>query len=253
MFARGVAVLLCALVVCGIAQPSRAELNDRLSQQRFGSVSPGEYQAGDRVHFSLTRFRGEFLMHIAGEPETYVVYADYGSLGGKVLRYDSGAIAIQVAGWGAMTLYTDGQPGGLPVTRLGDAQQPQLPVVSQSALVSAAEDEAAHLAYVRDVHLSFAGDWNMLAADAASRALLFDTIGNTARGIARFAATGARRDAFAQRVSVVRFQTANKPLIQLNGRTLVVTYNPIQGYMGRASSRAISFALGKMFGQQIGN
>jgi hypothetical protein len=45
----------------------------------------------------------------------------------------------------------------------------------------------------------------------------------------------------------VHMQTSDKPIIQMNGKTLIVTFNPRQGYMGRASSRAIAFALGKLF------
>lgn len=247
MRGRGLTVLLCGVLACTMVQPARAEMNDRLSQQKFGAISAGEYLAGDRVHFSLTRYRGEFLMHIAGETETYVVYADYGSLGGRVLRYDSGAVAIQVAGWGAMTLYPDSAPGGLPAMRSGEAQAPSLPSVTLGALTGAADDEAAHLAYVRDVHIGFTADWNAFAGDGGARAFLYDTLGNTARGIARFTASSAGREVFAQRISTVRFQPAGKPLIQVSGRTLVVTFNPSQGYMGRASSRAIAFALGKLF------
>jgi hypothetical protein len=42
-------------------------------------------------------------------------------------------------------------------------------------------------------------------------------------------------------------QTSERPAIQMNGKTLIVTFNPRQGYTGRASSRAIAFALGKLF------
>jgi hypothetical protein len=253
MLRRGFAVLLCASLGCLFALPAAAEMNDRLSQQRFGAISSGEYLAGDRLHFSLSRYRGELLMRVNGEPEIYVLYADYGTLGGRVLRYDSGAVAIQVAGWGAMTIYTDNQPDGLPAMRTGDAATPNLPAVSQSLLLSTADDEAAHLAYVRDVHLTFAADWNAFAGDSAARALMYDTLENTARGVARFTATPVRRDAFAQRISIVRIQTATKPLIQISGHTLIVTFNPAQGFMGRASSRAIAFALGKMFRQPMPN
>lgn len=253
MLRRGLAVLFCAMMGWLCLQPASAELNDRLSQQRFGAIAAGEYLAGDKVHFALLRYHGAFLMHLNGEAEVFVLYADYGSLGSRVLRYDSGAIAIQVAGWGAMTLYPDNQPEGLPAIRVGEAPTPNLPNVSQSLLLSAADDEAAHLAYVRDIHLNFSADWNALAGDPGGRAIVYDTMSNTARGIARFTANGTSREAFAQRISSVRIQPAAKPLIQIVGRTLLVTYNPGQGFMGRASSRAIAFALGKLFRLQTPN
>jgi hypothetical protein len=250
---RGIAIVLCALLSCMLAVPVRAEMNDRLSEQHFGSIATGDYQAGDSLHFSLDRYRNEYLMRFDGQPEVYVLYADYGSLGGRVLRYDSGSIAIQVAGWGSMTIYTDDQPGGLPAVRTGDSTPPNLPVVSLSQMQSAADDEAAHLAYVRNTHVTFTADWNALAADSGLRALAFDTMENAARGISRFTANPAGHAIFAQKVNAVRIQTSGKPIIQVINKTLIVTFNPGQGYMGRASSRAIAFALGKMFGVPIPN
>lgn len=247
MLYRGFAVFLLAVFFCGSGQLAGAEMNDRLTQQRFGAITAGDYQAGDALHFTLSRYGGEFLMHFAGESEVYVLYADYGSLGGRVLKYDSGAIAIQVAGWGGMTIYPDNQPDGLPVMRSGDDSPINLPQVSQTQIQNAADDEAAHLAYVRGLHVNFFVDWNALGGDVGTRSLAFDAMENASRGISRFTANPAARAVFAQKVATVRLQTSNKPLLQLAGKNLVVTFNPGQGYKGRASSRAIAFALGKLF------
>jgi hypothetical protein len=249
---RGFAILLCA-AFCVLALPASAQLNDRLTQQRFGAIALGEFQAGNNVRFTLTRYRGEFLLHFSGDPEVYVLYADYGPLGGRVLRYDSGAVALQVAGWGSMTVYPDKEPDGLAAVRNGDASSPSLPAVGQQQILSAADDEASHIAYVCGLRFAFTADWNATANDAGLRALVYDTLGNTARGIARFAASTEGRAAFSQRISTVRFQQSSRTLIQLTGKTLIVTYNPSQGYMGRASSRAIAFALGKLFKVPIQN
>ena len=244
---RGIALLLCAFVSCVLAKQARAEVYDRLQQQHFGSIATGDYQAGDRLHFYIDRYRDVFTMHFAGQPEVFVLYADYGSLGGRVLKYDSGAIAIQVAGWGNMTIYTDDQPGGLPAMRTGDSSPPNLAQVTLAQVQSAADDEAAHLSYARGVRVSFTADWNALSGDSGLRALTFDAMENAARGIDRFTANPATHAVLTQRVSAVRMQTSERPMIQMNGKTLIVTFNPRQGYMGRASSRAIAFALGKLF------
>jgi hypothetical protein len=219
-----------------------------LSHQHFGNIVSGEFQAGEQLHFTLARYGDEFLMHIADTPEVYVLYADYGSLGGRVLKYDSSAIALQVSGWGSMTIYTDNAPDGLPVTRIGDAQPIALPQVGLAQLQGASDDEASHVFYVRSVRFTFVADWNALGGDANLRALVYDTLGNTARGIERFVAGPAARDAFTQRVTTVRFQPSTKLVVKMAGKTLIVTYNPNLGYKGRASSRAIAFALGKLFG-----
>ena len=245
---RGLAFLLCALLCCVLAKRAGAEVFDRIEQQHFGSIATGTYQAGDNLRFSIDRYRDGFLMHFAGQPEVFVLYADYGSLGGRVLRYDSGAIAIQVAGWGGMTIYTDDQPDGLPVMRTGDSSAPNLASITLAQAQSAADDETAHLSYARGVHVGFTADWNALSGDPGLRALAFDAMENAARGIDRFTANQAARGVFTQKVSAVRImQTTDKPKIWVTDKTLVVTFNPHQGYIGRASSRAIAFALGKWF------
>jgi hypothetical protein len=231
-----------------LALRASAEVYERIEQQHFGSIATGDYQAGDNLRFSIVRYRDEYLMRFAGQPEVFVLYADFGSLGGRVLRYDSGAIAIQVAGWGEMTVYTDDQPQGLPTARTGDSSAPSPPSVTLAQVQSAADDEAAHLTYARGVRVSFAADWNALSSDSSLRALAFDAMENAARGIDRFTANQAARGVFTQKVSAVRImQTTDKPKIWVTDKTLVVTFNPHQGYIGRASSRAIAFALGKWF------
>ncbi|HEY0282963.1 MAG TPA: DUF4908 domain-containing protein [Rhizomicrobium sp.] len=251
---RGFALLLCALLSFALAKRAGAEVYDRIEQQHFGSITTGSYQAGDNLRFSIDHYRNEFLMRFTGQPEVFVLYADYGSLGGRVLRYDSGAIAIQVAGWGGVTVYTDNQPEGLPATRTGNSSGPSLPSVTLAQAQSAAEDEAAHLLYARNVRVSFSADWNSLSSDSSLRAMAFDAMENAARAIDRFTAIPAARAAFTQKVSAVQMQqTGDRPKIQLTGKTLIVTFNPRQGYKGRASSRAIAFALGKLFGVPVPN
>jgi len=255
---RGIAILFCAALLGMAAGPAGAQVNNKLQQEHFGMIVPGDYQAGDNLHFSLTsyqveRFENEFLMRIAGQPEVYVLYADYASLGGRVLKFDSGAIAIQVAGWGNMTIYTDDKPDGLPAVRMGDAQPPSLAQISLSQIQSAANDETEHLSYSRGVRVSFSADWNALGGDAGQRALAFDALENAARAVDRFAANAAAKAVFQQRVNAISMQANDKPTIKIVGKTLIVTYNPHQSYAGRASSRAISYAMGKMFGVPMPN
>ena len=104
---RTFALLFGAVLACAAATQARAAMFDRLQQQHFGDIAPGSYQAGDKIRFTLDRYQNQFLMRFAGQPEVYVLYADFASLGGRVLRYDSGGVAIQVTGWGALTVYTD--------------------------------------------------------------------------------------------------------------------------------------------------
>jgi len=243
IIAAGIALGL-GLALTASAQYS--EPGNRLSIDRLAYIQPGTYMAGDATAFELVADGGNYLLRFRGSPEVFVLYADHGSLGGRILKYDSGETAMNVAGWGGMTLYTDQSPQGLPAVRTGDALPPQPPGVSTSEMQTAANDEAERLAYIRRINVQFTADWNGLGENASARAFAFDAMENTARGIERFSGGGEHREAFAKHVSQVMIVLGSRPTLGLNGRTLVVSFNPGMGFAGRASSRAIARALGNV-------
>jgi hypothetical protein len=228
------------------AHAQYSEPGNQLSIDRVGYVQPGTYLAGDSIGFEIVNSGSNYLLRFRGAPEVFVLYADHGALGGRILKYDSGETAMNVAGWGGVTLYTDQAPQGLPAVRTGDALPPSPPNVSTQDMQAAAGDEAERLAYVRRVNVQFTADWNALNENALARAFAFDTMENTARGIERFTGGGAQREAFAKRVSSVMIVLGSRPTLGLNGRTLVVSFNPGLSFAGRASSRAIARALGNV-------
>ena len=243
-----VAAALALTLLAAPAANAQSSLAARLATERLAEVRPGNYQAGDDRISRSTRDDGHYLLRFKrANPEIFVLYADHASLGGRVLKYDSGETAMQIAGWGGMTLYTDKKPGGLPAVRTGNSAPPAMARVSLDAVKKAASDEAEHLAYVRRLALRFSADWTALAGNAALRALCFDTLENAARGIDRFAATPAGRKALSYHVTAVLVATGGKPTLHLQGKTLTVTFDPDIGYAGRASSRAIARALGLIF------
>ena len=240
---------MLALLLSGATLPARAQdsLSDRMAAERLGDVQPGAYLAGDSVKFDLTPDGDNFLLRFDSDPEVFVLYASRASMGGRDLKYDSGDTALQVAGWGGMTLYTDAAPNGLPAVRTGDSVAPAPANVSLSDMQNAAGDEAEHLAYTRGLRLNFAADWTALAANAVTRAFAFDTLENAVRGLERFSISAPGRETLAKRVSLVMIATNAKPTISLNAKTLTVTFNPERGYAGRASSLAIARALDRVF------
>jgi hypothetical protein len=249
----GILFALMAMLACAGVAGAQDELGARMSMDRIADVQTGSYSAGDQIRFSLDRYSSYYLLRFDGDPETYVLYVGHGSLGGQVLNYDSGETALKVAGWGSLTLYTDAQLGGLPAERSGDSIAPALTQISLAAMQNAAGDEAEHLSYTRRLRVSFVADWPALAADPGLRALAFDAMQNAARGIDRFAASAAARAAVTAKIDTVHILTNGKPTIDLKGKTLNVTFNPSQGYAGRASSRGIARALGRLLSVQTAN
>jgi len=225
-------------------------LERRLNSDRIGYLAPGSYLAGDRVAFSLDAAGQNYYLRFAGSPEVFVLYQDRAAMGGRILKYDSGEQALTVSGWGGVTLYVSSAPGGLPAERTGESAPPSPMPASIQDVQSAAADDAQHLSYTRRINLNFTANWGMLSSDPLARMFALDTLENIARGLDRFAASPAGHDALAHRIDVVSFEAASHPLITLNGRTLVVTFNPGRGYVGRASSRAIALALGRLLSVQ---
>jgi uncharacterized protein DUF4908 len=244
---RGIPIAVIAmLAAAGLAQGQEG-LGQRMSVDRIGDIDPGAYAASNGATFVLAPYAEKYLLRFANDPETFVLYVDHASLGGRVLKYDSGETALAVSGWGALTIYTDQAPGGLPADRApgGSAIAPP-PALSLADMQKAASDEAAHLAYARGLHIAFLADWAALAGDTALRALTFDAMQNVARGIDRFAANAAARTAMAARMDSVRMIAGGRPTIALHGKTLMVTFAPTRGFEGRASSHGIARALGQL-------
>jgi hypothetical protein len=218
----------------------------RLSAEKVGDIEPGSYSAGDTVNFSLEPYGDKYLLRFAGSPESFVLVGDRVSLGGRVLKYDTGATALHISVWGGMTLYTEEAPAGLPATRTGDFSAPPRAPVSNGELTAALTDEAAHLFYVQQTHLRFSVDAAVLAGSDDTRGLAFDALTNAEAGIERMLANPAGRRAFANRIEAVKIVEGDKPSIALSGKTLLVSFAPSQGQAGRDSSRAVAQALGKM-------
>jgi hypothetical protein len=230
--------------------PAEDSLQERLNSDRVGYVAPGTYVAGDKVQFTLDAQGQNYLLRLQGSPEVFVLYQDPAAMGGRLLKYDSGETALGVSGWGGVTLYVSSAPQGLPAERTGDSAPPAPLPVSMAEVQSAAADESQHLSYTRRLNLSFTANWGMLSGDSLARTFVLDTMENTARGIDRIASSAGGHDAFVRRIDTVSFEEAARPTILVNGRTLVVTFNPARGYVGRASSRAIARALQRLLSGQ---
>lgn len=241
-------IWLSILLLLAFFRPVFAQetLEQRLDSDRVGYIEPGAYLAGDDVQFALFSAGSNYLLRFDGCPETFVLYQGRAPLGGRVLKYDSGETALRVSGWGGVTLYTHSVPQGLPAERTGDKALQQLSPVSIGDLQSASTDEGQHLFYARRLNVVFTTKWNDLLRDAVARIFALDTLENVARGIEQFAQSQQGRAAFQRRVQRVSLLMAAPPSVALSGKTLVVDFDPKQGFAGRPSSRAITQSLARL-------
>jgi len=240
----GFACAVLLLSAAANAQPTDP-ITARLSAEKAGILEPGLYSAGEGREFSLTAYRGKYLLRFADGAENFVLTADPSSMGAKLLKYDTGAAALSVSVWGGVTLYAADAPGGLPATRQGEAVPPSPVAISAADLKEALDDEGSHFSYADNLGLRFSVDAATLG-DGDSRAMAFDALANTQAGIERFVASSpAARQALNSRVTLVRLEKG-KPGMTLTARTLVVRYAPADGFLGHASSHAVAHQLGKL-------
>ncbi|HXS05798.1 MAG TPA: DUF4908 domain-containing protein [Rhizomicrobium sp.] len=255
MNARAISILLglthFGLALWGangaMAQEPSDPMAARLSAERVSDVAVGDYTAAEDINFTILPYGGDkYLLRFDDSPENFVLASDRVALGGRELRYDTGALALKISVWGGVTLYTQDAPGGVPATRTGDALAPPRFAVSAANLTAAFNDEESHLSYAQKLKLHFSADAAILKDSDDVRAYAFDALVNSALGIERLIATPAGRTAFTKRFDAVRIVEGDKPTIAISGRTLLVSFVPSAGASGRASSRAITLALGKI-------
>jgi len=220
----------------------------RLRAERPSAVEPGLYSAGDKLTFTLQPDGARYLLRFAGSSETFVLSVERGSLGTKLMKYDTGATALRVSVWGSLTLYTRDAPQGIPATYQAPAQPIQPRTVSAGELTTAFGDETGHIGYVQNIPLKFSPDPAVLASDAETRGRAFDALVNAGAGIERFLNdTPAARAVLAKRINSVKVAEGGKPTIALSGQTLLVSFVPGEGHEGHASSLAIEQELGRLF------
>ena len=230
---------------CNAAELDRT-LQARLSSDRLGHLEPGTYLAGEKAEFELVSAGSNYLLRCEGSPEVFVVTPDNAAMGGRVLRFDSGETALQVAGWGGVTLYTDSNPEGLPAVRTGDVANFAPTAASAGDVQTATQDFTATMERMHRINLGFTVDWSDLPDTTLARARALDAIENIARGINRLGNSAHWRSAFTRRLSEIVLAKGGTPAVKLSGKILLITFNPDAGYEGRASSRSIASALGTL-------
>jgi hypothetical protein len=199
---------------------------------------PGQYRADDTEF--LIDHEGRFArLRFSGSDEIFYLESEPASLGGRVLRYDTGEMALAVTGWGGVTLYTDSAPNGIPAERTGDLADILPRVIPGRETKFFAATLSQRLADRQNLAVGFAADWDVLARNDGLRALAVDSMRNATYALERLSATRPVRAALAARVHVIRVLTGEKGAA-LQNEVLTVTFRQGGGPSARPSSRAIA-------------
>jgi hypothetical protein len=209
--------------------------------------SDGRYLADDQLRFMIDVENDQIRLRFLDSDEVFYLTSEPAPLGGRVLKYDTGEVALQIAQWGGLTLYTDDERRGVPAEQADDetAHFEPAPVAAKDvrgfALKLSQDLEQAH-----DFGIGFAADWDELAQGNGTRALAVDAMRNAAYALDRLAET-PERDAIANRFHLVRVTAAAEPGVKMQDGVLVISYTPEGGPSARPSSRAIERVLSEAF------
>jgi hypothetical protein len=202
----------------------------------------GTYIANDRVAFAVDHRGDQVRMRFLDNDEVFYLTSEMASLGGRVLKYDTGATALQVTGWGALTLYTTQAKGGLPAEYNEDMQNVDPPPIGAKDVKAFAAQLASDLSANEDFAIGFAADWDNLVHSDELRMLGCDAMRNVAYALKDLAKAG-RRSRISDRIHIIRIIRGAKPGVTMQKGILAVTIAPQNGPSARPSSLAIVEAL----------
>jgi hypothetical protein len=238
-------LMVAAFPSLGAEQPAPAL---RLLLPPLASApADGHYVIDDQVRFVIDVDGEQIRLRFIDSDEIFYLKSEPAPLGGRVLKYDTGEVALQVAGWGGVTLYTDADRGGIPSERADeDAEGFEPAPVAARDVRGYALRLAQELAVSHDFGIGFAADWDVISKVDGVRQLAIDAIRNAAYALARLAAA-PERNALADRFHLIRVMAAPEPGARMEDGVLVVTYTPEAGPSARPSSRAIARVLAGAF------
>ena len=219
-----------------------------IAQGRAAAAVPddGYYYVNDDFKFTVEHKSDAILLRFDGDDEIFVLSSERGAVGSRVLKYDTGEVALQVTGYGAVTLYTSTAPGGLPAERVHAGEPMRFPVPATSALRTQARHLADKLARDDGLALTFAIDWGRVD-DSTSRYLALDTMRVTARALGGLCADRLAQRRLLAKLTTVRIARGDKPGAMLRNGVLTVTFVPTLGLRGRYSSLAVARAIRSQF------
>ncbi len=205
----------------------------------------GHYYAADGVEFWVDH-NGEgenARLRFVGEDEIFYLTTDPSTLGGRVLKYDTGDVALAVSSWGGVTLYTRGAPNGLPAERMGDAPPLDPEPLNAGEVQDFAQTLARTLEERDSLSIGFAANWDRISRVNRVRALAADSMRNATNALAELASVAETKSEYAERIKVIRIIASNSTDIRVIDDTVTISLNANGGPWERPSSRAIIEAI----------
>jgi hypothetical protein len=234
---------LAAAAVLGVSVPACAQpLLRGLSpygESRSAANPPvARYVAsvgGRSFIFDRVAAAPEALLRFDDSPEVWVLESSPAPGGGHIYRNDAGERMLREAGLGGLTLYTAGEPDGVPVSILGDADELLPPPITSPDVMTLLDVQAAARAIRATQHqINFATSpmrpqWMPIFAEAINIA---------ADAIVKLSRQKQART-FLAKLDTVQFTAGPRPDVSVTGSVMTITLAPGKGFAGRPSSSLI--------------
>jgi hypothetical protein len=202
----------------------------------------GTYIANDKIGFTVDHQGGQVRLRFVDNDEVFYLTNEAAPMGGRVLKYDTGVVALQVTGWGGLTLYTPAAKGGLPAEFVDVPMSVDPPPVSAKDMKAFAAKLAQDLSSGNDFAIGFAADWDHIPQSDTLRTLMCDAMRNATYALEEIAKS-SKRGVIADRLHIVRVLQGARPGVTVQKGILAITIAPQGGNAARPSSLAIMRAL----------
>ena len=205
----------------------------------------GHYYAGEGVEFLVDHNgeAGNARLRFVGDEEIFYLSSDPSTLGGRVLKYDTGDVALAVSSWGGVTLYTRSAPNGLPAERMGDAPALDPEPLSAGEVQNFAQTLARTLEERENLSVGFAANWDRISRGNRVRALAADSMRNATNALSELASMAETKSAYAERIKVIRVIASNSTDISVINDTVTISLDANGEPWERPSSRSIIEAI----------
>lgn len=238
---------LLAAAVLGVSLPACAQplRNFQPFGESRGAANPpvARYLASGGRSFILDReaIAPEALMKFDDNSEVWVLEPAPAPRGDTIYRNDAGEPVVKVTRLGGVTLYTQREPDGVPVSIQGDADELVLPpaipdrvMLQRSVQASDRTSRAAQAAVGRERAVTFEAPFYT----PATSSVFFDSISITSEALVALA---RRKEAkpFLSKLDKVLFVIGARPDVGFSGSVLTITLTPGKGFAGRPSSHRI--------------
>jgi hypothetical protein len=253
------AISLCMLNTSGVACAAEpVNLHDMLFGRRANGHLGVPAEGPDRPPPTVARYEGEggvafifgrtpsgrTLLKFDGDPEIWALTPTTGPRGDVIYKNDVGEPVLRSTRMGGMTVFTPGQPAGVPAAFVEETLVPRPPpVLGPDGLFQIEINAALRATRAAQHRVDF--DSTQDSVTPATEVVFAEAFIVTSEAFERVSQKPKAAQGQLMRIVTVRFVTGHSPSASLHGPTMQITVAPDLGVAGRPSSERVAAVIGR--------